>query len=179
MVSVSISAHLIQSQLDSGYVVQASRSGSFGPLSSLRSIWAYAGDKKIYGAFERPPFPILVDTPTYGDVFKELRMSDFFMGGAFYGSGLLWGYLRRAWLPHPSAAPCRLPRYRAHVHNDGPCDDVLNFLPPPDWLLGQRSALEEARGPPQEVRLHEPLRECHRMAQVQSEHRTMKVLLAI
>ena len=92
MVSVSISAHLVQSQLDSGYVVQASRSGSFGPLSSLRSIWAYAGDKKIYGAFERPPFPILVDTPTYGDVFKELRMSDFFMGGVFYGSGLLWGY---------------------------------------------------------------------------------------
>ena len=96
---LSVHPKCSQSQLDSGYVVQASRSSSFGPLSSLRCIWAYAGDKKIYGAFERPPFPILIDTPTYGDVFKELRMADFFMGGVFYGSGLAWGYYAARYFP--------------------------------------------------------------------------------
>lgn len=81
-----------QSVQDSGYVIQASRTNSFGLLSSIRCLWATAGDKKIYGAYERPPFPILIDAPTWGDVFRAMRLSDFFMGGAIYGTGLLWAY---------------------------------------------------------------------------------------
>ena len=72
--------------------MQASRANSFGLLSSIRCLWATAGDKKIYGPYERPPFPILIDTPTWGDVFRAMRLSDFFMGGAIYGTALLWAY---------------------------------------------------------------------------------------
>jgi hypothetical protein len=46
----------------------------------------------MYGPYERPPFPILIDAPTWGDLFNNMRMSDFVMGGSIYGSGLLWGY---------------------------------------------------------------------------------------
>ena len=46
----------------------------------------------MYGPYERPPFPIKVDAPTWGDVIREMRMSDFFMGGTIYGVGHLWGY---------------------------------------------------------------------------------------
>ena len=72
--------------------MQATRANSFGLLSSIRCLWASAGDKKIYGPYERPPFPILIDAPTWGDVIRSMRLSDFFMGGAIYGTGLVWAY---------------------------------------------------------------------------------------
>ena len=61
-------------------------------LSSLRCLWAYSGDRKIYSPYERPPFPIQVDCPTISDVWHEMRLSDFTMGATVYGSGLLWAY---------------------------------------------------------------------------------------
>ena len=68
-------------------------------LSSLRCLWARAGNSVIYGAYERPPFPIKIDTPTWGDVAREVKFSDFFMGGTIYGFGMMWGYL--AGRPYP------------------------------------------------------------------------------
>ena len=47
----------------------------------------------MYGIYERPPFPIKIDQPTYGDVAREWRASDAFMGATIYGVGILNGYL--------------------------------------------------------------------------------------
>ena len=46
----------------------------------------------MYGPYERPPFPIMIDTPTWGDVFRNMRFSDYFMGASVYGFGLVWSY---------------------------------------------------------------------------------------
>ena len=70
----------------------ATRGSSFGLLSSIRCLWMKTGNKAIYSPYERPPFPILVDCPTANDVWNELRMSDFVMGGAVYGFGMLSGW---------------------------------------------------------------------------------------
>jgi hypothetical protein len=47
----------------------------------------------MYGAYERPPFPIIVDTPSVRDIVSNWRFSDFVMGGTVYGGGILWSYL--------------------------------------------------------------------------------------
>jgi len=72
--------------------VQTNRSKSFGLLSSLSTFWARPGTKNIYSVYERPPFPIKVDVPTWGDIFKEMRLSDIFMFGTIYGLGNLFAY---------------------------------------------------------------------------------------
>jgi len=46
----------------------------------------------MYGPYERPPFPIMIDAPTWGDLFRNMKPCDFVMGGAIYGSGMAWGY---------------------------------------------------------------------------------------
>lgn len=69
------------------------RQSSFSPFHSLRAIVAPSGSKAIYGAYERPPFPIIIDTPSVRDIASSLRFSDFVMGGTVYGSGILWSYL--------------------------------------------------------------------------------------
>ena len=79
--------------VEGGYVKTATRASN-GILSSLKCLWAIAGDKKCYGPYERPPFPIKIDSPTWGDVGRELRFSDYFMfGTVYYGMGHTWGYL--------------------------------------------------------------------------------------
>ena len=75
-----------------GYIVQSDRSSSFGLFSSLRFLWTMAGPKMMYGKYERPPFPIVVDMPSTGDILSEMRFSDFFMGAALYGGGIIYGY---------------------------------------------------------------------------------------
>ena len=65
---------------------------AFGPLASLRSFWARNGTKSIYGAYERPPFPIQIDAPTWGELLKEIRFCDIFMGFSIYGAGIFWAY---------------------------------------------------------------------------------------
>lgn len=55
-------------------------------------MWANVGDKKIYGPYERPPFPIIVDAPSWSNVISSLTIGDFFMGGTVYGVGLVWAY---------------------------------------------------------------------------------------
>lgn len=58
----------------------------------MKFLIATPGYKQIYGLYERPPFPIIIDSPTIADVFREMRFSDVFMLGAFYGVGMLSGY---------------------------------------------------------------------------------------
>ena len=69
------------------------RANSFSPFHSLRALVAPAGNKSIYGVYERPPFPIIVDTPSVRDIVSAWRFSDFVMGGTIYGTGILWSYM--------------------------------------------------------------------------------------
>ena len=62
-------------------------------LGSCEDLYCTTGSKSIYGVYERPPFPIIIDTPTLRDVVQNLRFSDFVMGGSIYGGGVLWAYL--------------------------------------------------------------------------------------
>ncbi len=39
-----------------------------GPLASLNAIWTQVGHKRIYGPYDRPPFPIMVDRPSVKDL---------------------------------------------------------------------------------------------------------------
>ena len=34
----------------------------------------------------------MVDSPTWGQIFKEMRTSDYFMGASIYGCGIVWAY---------------------------------------------------------------------------------------
>jgi hypothetical protein len=48
---------------------------------------------QILGSEERPPFPILIDDPTIGQVFQNLNKSDFLLGLSFTGLGFLMSIL--------------------------------------------------------------------------------------
>ena len=89
---LTINFCLIQVEHQSGYVFQSERRTSYGLLASLRCLWTRAGNSVIYGPYERPPFPIKIDAPTWGDLAREVQLSDFVMGGTVYSFGLLWGY---------------------------------------------------------------------------------------
>ena len=41
-----------------------SQRSSRGILSSISAIWKVVGHKRIYGPYERPPFPIVIDKPS-------------------------------------------------------------------------------------------------------------------
>ena len=71
----------------------STRAGSFSPFHSLRALIAPSGSKAIYGAYERPPYPIIIDTPTPRDIVGAWRFSDFVMGATVYGSGIVWSYI--------------------------------------------------------------------------------------
>lgn len=47
----------------------------------------------MYGPYERPPFPILVDQPSWNDLFRAMRFSDLFMFGSIYSVGTAIAYL--------------------------------------------------------------------------------------
>ena len=65
---------------------------SNGPLASLNALWTWVGHKKMYSVYDRPPFPILIDKPTVGDLVSSWQFSDFFMFGTIYGGGCLYSY---------------------------------------------------------------------------------------
>ena len=73
---------------DNSLVITSTRSSN-GPLSSLSAFWKAVGNKKVYGPYERPPFPILIDKPSFADLVNEWRFSDYFMAGTIYGTGIL------------------------------------------------------------------------------------------
>ena len=69
------------------WVVTSERQ-SFGAFHSLGAFYKVVGHKRIYNAFERPPFPIIIDKPSVHDIVSEMRFSDFFMFGTVYSVGL-------------------------------------------------------------------------------------------
>ena len=81
-----------------GYVQQSERNSAWGPLSSLRCLWTRFDTKNMYGAYERPPFPIKIDAPTVPDIMAEMRISDYIMFGTIHGAGIGWAYVcSRPW----------------------------------------------------------------------------------
>ena len=74
------------------WVVTSERSSS-GTFSSLNALMCQVGHKRIYSPYERPPFPIKIDKPTFSDVFSAMRWSDFFMFGTLYSTGILASYI--------------------------------------------------------------------------------------
>ena len=43
---------------------------------------------------ERPPFPIIIERPTLGDVARNLQTSDFFAWATIYGLGYVGGFFQ-------------------------------------------------------------------------------------
>ena len=66
---------------------------SNGPLASIKALWTWVGHKKMYGPYDRPPFPILVDKPRPSDLVSSIQLSDFIMFGSIYGFGCVYGYI--------------------------------------------------------------------------------------
>lgn len=77
---------------EASYVITSKRYSSFSPFNSIKSLFNVGG-KTIYGTYERPPYPIIIDTPTVRDVVSAWRFSDFVMFGSIYGTGILWSYV--------------------------------------------------------------------------------------
>lgn len=80
------------------WIVTSNRS-SRGPLSSLSAFWKVIGHKRIYGPYERPPFPIIIDKPSMHDLVSSFRTSDYCMFGAIYGTGVLFSFVISRGLP--------------------------------------------------------------------------------
>lgn len=74
------------------FVVASKRYSTYSPFNSLRSLFNLGG-KSIYGTYERPPYPIIIDTPTLRDIVSSWRFSDFVMFGSIYGTGIVWSYV--------------------------------------------------------------------------------------
>ena len=76
-----------------GYIVESQRGTAWGPFSSLRVMWTRFDNKNIYGPYERPPFPIKVDSPNFSDIGSEFRSSDLVMAMSIYGAGIAWAFV--------------------------------------------------------------------------------------
>lgn len=54
--------------IEDAYVVASQRQSAFSPFHSLKALIAPSGRKTIYSYYDRPPFPIIIDQPTWGNV---------------------------------------------------------------------------------------------------------------
>merc|ERR1712224_392671 len=50
------------------------------------------GRGKAVSAYERPPFPILIEKPSFYDLVGSLKFSDAFMFATIYGCGILTSF---------------------------------------------------------------------------------------
>lgn len=71
-----------------------------GPLASLSQLWKTTNVKKISSQYERPPFPIMIEKPTVGDIFGNLQFSDYSLGFLVYTGGMTAGYWAGFGLPN-------------------------------------------------------------------------------
>ena len=74
-------------------MVVSTRGSSRSIFSSVRAAYAPETRKMMYGAYERPPFPILMERITLRDILANLQFSDFVLGGGIYTFGSYWGYI--------------------------------------------------------------------------------------
>lgn len=81
------------SQSSDSFTVTGTNTKAFRPMASLRNYYCYVGNKSVYGVYERPPFPIIIDVPTARDIVQNWQMSDFVMAGTIYGAGMVISYL--------------------------------------------------------------------------------------
>ena len=58
-------------QEQSPWVVTSDRRSN-GPMASLSAFWKVVGHKRIYGPYERPPFPIIIDKPSMQDLLSSI-----------------------------------------------------------------------------------------------------------
>ena len=116
----------------SPFVVTSERR-SHGPLSSLSVCWKKVGHKAVYGPYDRPPFPIIIDRPTVQDVFSAMRFSDFFMGATIYGAGTLASFFASRRLPMISQ---RLLAYHGLSHLFFCLAAIFTFVVPYRRLTG-------------------------------------------
>lgn len=61
-------------RLDTRFVKVADRDCGGGLLGSLGMFYKVIDHKKVYDAFERPPFPIIIERPTLRDVLRNYRL---------------------------------------------------------------------------------------------------------
>ena len=59
----------------------------------MKAFIAKSGHKQVYNAFDRPPYPIIIDRPTVKDVITNMKFSDYVMGATVYGSGMIGAYI--------------------------------------------------------------------------------------
>ena len=75
----------------SPWVVASTRTSN-GPYASINALLCTVGHKRMYGPYERPPFPIKIDKPTCGDLASSLKWQDFYMAYTIWGGGVFAGY---------------------------------------------------------------------------------------
>ena len=57
-------------------------------MSSIKILYMrHDRHNPIIGAFDRPPYPIIMQTPTLYDIVSNIQASDFVLFGFFYASG--------------------------------------------------------------------------------------------
>lgn len=61
-------------RVDTRFVKIADRDCGGGLLGSIAMLYKVVDQKKIYDAFERPPFPILIERPTLRDVIRNYKL---------------------------------------------------------------------------------------------------------
>ena len=79
-------------EVNDAFVVTTPYYNSYNPFASFRQFINFK-NKGVYGAYERPPYPIIIDVPTLRDVLSNLTFSDFVLGGTVYGTGVMWSYV--------------------------------------------------------------------------------------
>ena len=59
-----------------------------GLLGTISMVYKHLPNyKRMTELYVRPPFPVIMERPTVGDVLRNLKMCDFVAFGALYGLG--------------------------------------------------------------------------------------------
>eukprot|EP00997_Jenningsia_sp_PLL12_P008879 NODE_5727_length_555_cov_80.671937_g4989_i0.p1 GENE.NODE_5727_length_555_cov_80.671937_g4989_i0~~NODE_5727_length_555_cov_80.671937_g4989_i0.p1 ORF type:complete len:165 (+),score=12.26 NODE_5727_length_555_cov_80.671937_g4989_i0:39-533(+) len=86
---------------ESSYIVTSERSNAFSPLSSLSTLWKFRANKQqIISAYDRPPYPILVEAPTLGQLISSWRFCDYFALGTTYTASVFTAFYLSRQMPN-------------------------------------------------------------------------------
>ena len=62
--------------------------GLFGTINMLYK--RNSSTKRVRDVHERPPFPVIIERPSFGDIMRNLKTCDFVAFSAMYGLGKLY-----------------------------------------------------------------------------------------